>query len=267
MTAGLVCLLVLGCSSPPDPETEGRSPNLARMSSQEISPILLSKEDGVCQPQRTEELAEERRRMVEEQIVARGVRDASVLNAMRVVPRHWFVPEELTRQAYLDHPLPIGAGQTISQPYIVALMSLTLALKQNDKVLEIGTGSGYQAAILAELTSQVWTIEIEESLARQAAETLVRYGYGCVQVRAGDGYRGWPEAAPFDAIIVTCAPPEIPQTLIDQLRPGGRMCIPVGEVYEVQDLLLVIKQSDGSIKTTFIEPVRFVPMTGKPQKK
>ncbi len=202
--------------------------------------------------------------MVEDQIAARGVRDASVLAAMKTVPRHWFVPEDLTRLAYSDRPLPIGAGQTISQPYIVALMTASLGLKQGDKVLEIGTGSGYQAAILAEITSQVWSIEIEESLARHAALVLASRGYRCVQIRAGDGYRGWPEAAPFDAIIVTCAPPEIPKALIDQLRAGGRMCVPVGEVYEVQDLMLVTKQPDGSTKSKSLEPVRFVPMTGNP---
>lgn len=261
---GVVWLSIMGCVPTPNNNDEGDRVDSSRMSANEEPPILLSSPGGECLPLRTTEYESERVSMVEEQIAARGIQDASVLAAMKVVPRHWFVPGDLARVAYSDRPLPIGTGQTISQPYIVALMTSLLGLKKGDKVLEIGTGSGYQAAVLAELTPNVWSIEIEESLARNAARTLSARGYGCVQIRAGDGYRGWPEAAPFDAIIVTCAPPEIPRELIQQLCGGGRMCIPVGEIYEVQDLLLVTRKMDGSIKSTTIEPVRFVPMTGKP---
>jgi len=262
---GVLCLFAMGCEPVSLPELQEDNESATHVTLQEETPILLSSPESHCQPRRTMEYEVERNNMVEEQIAARGIRDASVLSAMKAVPRHWFVPEELARLAYTDRPLPIGAGQTISQPYIVALMTSALGIKQGDRVLEIGTGSGYQAAVMAELTPYVWSIEIEESLARHAAMTLETHGYGCVQVRAGDGYRGWPEAAPFDAIIVTCAPPEIPKTLIEQLKAGGRMCIPVGEVYEVQDLMLVTKQADGTTKTISIEPVRFVPMTGNPQ--
>lgn len=262
---GFLCCLEMGCEPVPVPEIEEKSEASSQKPTLVKPPILLSSPESHCQPSRTMELAVERNQMVEEQIAARGIRDASVLAAMKAVPRHWFVPEDLARVAYADRPLPIGAGQTISQPYIVALMTTALGINQGDKVLEIGTGSGYQAAVLAELTPYVWSIEIEESLARQAASVLSARGYGCIQVRAGDGYRGWPEAAPFDAIIVTCAPPEIPKALIEQLDVGGRMCLPVGEVYEVQDLMLVTKQPDGSTKSISIEPVRFVPMTGNPK--
>jgi protein-L-isoaspartate(D-aspartate) O-methyltransferase len=201
-----------------------------------------------------------RKAMVQEQIAARGVRDSSVLAAMRKVPRHEFVPQELRTSAYQDRPLPIGEGQTISQPYIVALMTEALELSPGDKVLEIGTGSGYQAAVLAELTEQVYSIEIIEILGRRAEETLGRLGYDQVRVKIGDGYMGWEEHAPYDAIIVTCAPEHIPQPLVDQLKEGGRMVIPVGQGYR-QELYLVHKQ-EGQIHQTGIIPVLFVPMTG-----
>ncbi|NUN97796.1 MAG: protein-L-isoaspartate O-methyltransferase, partial [Candidatus Omnitrophica bacterium] len=160
----------------------------------------------------------------------------------------------------------IGRGQTISQPYIVALMTQALALSDSDKVLEVGTGSGYQAAVLAEITPHVWSIEIEEALAARAAKTLEARGYSTVRVRAGDGYLGWPEAAPFDAIIVTCAPNRIPRPLIDQLRPGGRICIPVGETGGIQHLVLVTKTPEGALSSRTLELVRFVPMMGISQK-
>jgi protein-L-isoaspartate(D-aspartate) O-methyltransferase len=202
-----------------------------------------------------------RERMVAGQIAARGVRDEDVLAAMRRVPRHEFVPHQLRSAAYDDRPLPIGEDQTISQPYIVALMTDVLDLSPGDKVLEIGTGSGYQAAVLAEITDQVFTIEIIESLGKRARQTLTRLGYESVHVRIGDGYLGWEEHAPFDAIIVTCAPEHIPQPLVDQLSEGGRMVIPVGPRYS-QELVLVVKE-EGEIHQRDIIPVLFVPMTGE----
>lgn len=202
----------------------------------------------------------ERNRMVEQQIEARGVRDPATLVAMRAVPRHRFVPPELSRHAYDDRPLPIGNGQTISQPYIVAFMTEAARIRPGDKVLEIGTGSGYQAAVAAELTDQVYTIEIIPEIAARAAVTLKELGYGRVQVRAGDGYKGWPEEAPFDVILITAAPEQIPPPLLEQLREGGRMVIPVGPQRAGQELLLVTKQ-DGKIQRRTLLPVRFVPFT------
>ena len=200
-----------------------------------------------------------RERMVNEQIAARGVSDARVLKAMREVPRHMFVPERYRSSAYQDTPLSIGEGQTISQPYIVAFMTEVLMPEPDHRVLEIGTGSGYQAAILAELVSDVYTIEIIESLANRAEERLKDLGYENVYIKVGDGYKGWPEKAPFDAIMVTAAPEKIPQPLIDQLREGGRMIVPVGTHYSVQKLVLGIK-TNGELKRKNILPVRFVPM-------
>ena len=203
-------------------------------------------------------------RMVKEQIEARGVRDPRVLEAMRRVERHHFVPTEFQSEAYSDTPLPIGKGQTISQPYIVGYMTEQLKLRPQDKVLEIGTGSGYQTAILAELVADVYTIEIVESLAESARQTLEGLGYKNIHVRSGDGYRGWPEAAPFDAIIVTAAPDHIPQPLIDQLALGGRLVIPVGNA--LQEMKILTRGSQGVIEETTIG-VRFVPMTGEAQEK
>jgi protein-L-isoaspartate(D-aspartate) O-methyltransferase len=204
-----------------------------------------------------------RQRMVEEQIVARGVRDARVLAAMRKIPRHLFVPPQMLPYAYADEPLPIGHGQTISQPYIVAFMSEALELKPQDRVLEIGTGSGYQAAVLAELTGEVYSIEIVEPLGKEAAERLKRLGYTNVKVRIGDGYRGWPEAAPFDAIMVTAAPDRVPPALIEQLREGGRLVLPVGRFF--QDLVRIRRTPKGTQQETLL-PVRFVPMVGEAEK-
>ena len=197
--------------------------------------------------------------MVETQIRARGIRNETVLNAMLKVDRHRFVPEEMHHLAYSDRPLPIGEGQTISQPYIVALMTELLELKKGDKVLEVGTGSGYQAAILGELTDDVYTIEIIESLARSAEKTLNELGYGNIRVKVGDGYVGWEEFAPFDAIIVTCAPSHVPQPLLDQLKEGGRLVIPVGDYYQELKKITKVK---GQIKSQSVIPVVFVPMTG-----
>ncbi len=201
--------------------------------------------------------ADEREEMVKTQIQSRGVSDKRVLAALRKVERHRFVPEEMRSYAYIDRPLPIGEGQTISQPYVVALMTELLELKGEEKVLEIGTGSGYQAAILAELCGRVYTIEILEPLADRSRALLEELGYGNIEVRCGDGYLGWPEHAPFDAIIVTCAPPEIPEPLAGQLKEGGRMVIPVGTVFQE---LKVIEKKDGKLITKDVIPVRFVPM-------
>jgi len=201
-----------------------------------------------------------RQKMVEAQIKARGVKDPRVLSALLKVERERFVPEEYTNSAYADQPLPIGEGQTISQPYIVALMTELLELKGNEKVLEIGTGSGYQAAILAELAKEVYTVEIVESLASTAKKRLSELGYQNIHVKAGDGYLGWPEAAPFDAIMITAAPDHIPKPLIEQLKEGGRMVAPVG-TYS-QELKRIVKRS-GKIETTDVISVIFVPMTGE----
>ena len=202
-----------------------------------------------------------REQMVYSQIEKRGVRDARTLAAMRKVERHLFVPEPHRRQAYSDHPLSIGEGQTISQPYIVALMTEVLELDGSEKVLEIGTGSGYQAAVLGELAKEVYTIEIVRPLGEKAEKILSQLHYANVHVKIGDGYKGWPEHAPFDAIIVTCAPTDIPKPLVEQLAEGGRMVIPVGEAGD-QNLVLLTKRN-GAVKKKKIIPVRFVPMTRK----
>ncbi len=200
-----------------------------------------------------------RKHMVERQIVVRGVSDTAVLDAMRVVPRHEFVPARLQEQAYADHPLPIGNDQTISQPYIVAYMTEALNVKRGDRVLEVGTGSGYQAAVLAEMGVTVYSIEIVAPLGKQADRLLKKLGYK-VNVRIGDGYEGWPEAAPFDGVIVTAAPSEVPPPLTKQLKEGGRIVIPVGEFFQE---LKVFKKVKGKLSTEKTLPVRFVPMTGK----
>ncbi|MDR7520067.1 MAG: protein-L-isoaspartate(D-aspartate) O-methyltransferase [Armatimonadota bacterium] len=210
-------------------------------------------------PATPDPFADARRTMVETQIRARGIRDERVLRAMLTVPRHRFVEARYLAQAYNDHPLPIGYGQTISQPYIVALMSEQAAVRPGHRVLEIGTGSGYQAAILAELTDQVYTIEIIEPLARAAEQRLRDLGYRLVRTRIGDGYLGWPEAAPFDAILVTAAPDHVPPPLARQLKEGGRMVIPVGPPGLVQTLWRITK-ADGQLKFTNLGDVAFVPL-------
>ncbi len=187
---------------------------------------------------------------------------AGVLRALGRVPRHRFVPDHLAPHAYANRPLPIGAGQTISQPYIVALSTELLDPRPHHVVLEVGTGSGYQAAVLAELVAQVHSIEIVEPLGREAARLLAELGYGNVEVRIGDGYQGWPEHAPFDGIVVTAAAPHVPEPLVQQLRPGGRMVIPVGASGGDQELLLIEKAADGAVSRRVVIPVRFVPLTG-----
>ena len=206
-----------------------------------------------------------RERMVSEQIRARGITDTAVLSAMLRVPRHRFVRDRDQSRAYADHPIAIGHGQTISQPYIVALMTELAEIKPGESVLDIGTGSGYQAAILSEIVGRVFSIEIVEALAESARHRLESLGYEKIEVRAGDGYGGWPEHAPFDAIIVAAAPNKIPQPLVDQLAPGGRLVIPVGDFD--QELVVMEKLEDGSVKRKRVIPVRFVLMTGEVERR
>ena len=201
----------------------------------------------------------ERTQMIDEQIIARGIKGEKIIEAFLKVQRHLFVPEKYRSRAYGDHPLPIGEGQTISQPYIVAFMTHVLNLSRSDKVLEIGTGSGYQAAILGELSDHVFTIEINEPLGRSADRLLKELGYFNVKVKVGDGYKGWKEHAPFDAIIVTCAPTHVPEPLKEQLKEGGRMIIPVGESYDQK--LIYLEKTGGELRQKSEFPVRFVPMT------
>ena len=203
-----------------------------------------------------------RERMVREQLQARDIVDPRVLEAMLKVPRHEFVPKDFVRSAYDDNALPLKLGQTISQPYIVAYMTQALGLKGTERVLEIGTGSGYQAAVLAEIVPEVYTIEILPELQEKASAVLAKLGYRNIHFRTGDGYMGWPEHAPFDSIIVTAAPEDVPQPLIDQLKEGGRLVIPVGVIS--QELMVITKEKDGITRRSTI-PVRFVPMTGKAQ--
>ena len=211
-----------------------------------------------------ETVAAERAQMVERQIAARDVRDDRVLAAMRAVPRHLFVAPEQASSAYEDRPLSIGHGQTISQPYVVALMTQLVRPSPTDRALEVGTGSGYQAAVLARLVSHVYTIEIVPALAREAEARLEKLGYKNVTVRAGDGYGGWPEHAPFDVIVVTAAPDRVPEPLLQQLKPGGRLAVPVGTPFSVQELQLIEKEASGTLRTTRVAPVRFVPLKREP---
>jgi protein-L-isoaspartate(D-aspartate) O-methyltransferase len=249
LAAGTLLLLPLGAACARAPAGEGVAPQVT---------MTRSGANGA------DVYAEQRARMVRVQIRDRGVSTASVLHAMETVPRHLFVPANLRAHAYDDSPLPIGYDQTISQPYIVALMTDLLDLDGDEKVLEIGTGSGYQAAVLGELAAQVFTIEIVEPLAKTAGARLAELGYDNVHVRAGDGYRGWPEEAPFDAIILTAAPPELPQPLIEQLAMGGILAAPVGDIH--QELVVLEKTANG-MKQREVIPVRFVPMTGEAQEK
>jgi protein-L-isoaspartate(D-aspartate) O-methyltransferase len=210
------------------------------------------------------DFAAQRQIMIQQQLTARSINDARVLAAMAKVPREEFVAPESRAASYEDGPLPIGCGQTISQPYIVAFMTEQLRPKPSDRVLEVGTGSGYQAAILGELVSKVYSIEIVERLAKNAEATLQRLGYKNVHLKIGDGYQGWPEVGPFDAIIVTCAPDKVPQQLVDQLKDDGRMVIPVGDRFAQQ--LYLLEKKNGQLKQSATLPVRFVPMTSEAQK-
>ncbi len=209
--------------------------------------------------------SQQRVEMVESQLKGRGIRNELVLEAMRKVPRHLFMPPEVRQYAYIDSPVPIGAEQTISQPYIVALMTQIVDPKPQDRALEVGTGSGYQAAVLSELVQEVYTIEIIPALAQRASKALSDLGYDRVEVRQGDGYQGWPEKSPFDIILITAAPEEIPQPLIDQLAERGRLVVPVGPAGDIQTLTLLTKVN-GEVTRTSITSVRFVPMTGEAQK-
>ena len=238
----LPLLTALGC--PPDPASQ--APAVAGQNTDTTS----------------DSFALERNAMVDQQIRAREITAPAVLSAMRKVPRHRFVPEEARHLAYDDHPLRIGFDQTISQPYIVAYMTEAADISPRDKVLEIGTGSGYQAAVLGEVAREVYTIEIIPELAASASKTLAELGYTNVHAKAGNGYLGWPEHAPFDAILVTAAPDQVPQALVDQLALGGRMVVPVGEI--VQNMMIIEKTKNGVVTRQTI-PVRFVPMTGKPR--
>ena len=225
--------------------------------------ILLS---SALDPGENDIYARLRLKMVKNQLEARDITDKKVLEAMAIVPRHLFVSPPYRRRAYEDYPLPIDEGQTISQPYIVALMTQCLNLKKGDKVLEIGTGSGYQAAILAHLTDKVYSIEIRKNLAKKASETLKKLNYNQVKVKWGDGYFGWPEYAPFEAIIVTCAANHVPPPLLKQLKEGGRLIIPLGSTLYFQTLTLITKIK-GKPRVKHILGVRFVPMIGEAQKR
>lgn len=237
----------------------------ASVSSDFSGPFIADADTTEWPRPRFSERREARHQMVEQALKAEGISDTSVLQAMRHVPRHLFVPEKLQSFAYMNRPLPIGHDQTISQPYIVGYMSQMLDIEAGDKVLEIGTGSGYQAAVLSELTPHVYTIEIVEELGEQARARFDSLGYTTIETRIGDGYRGWKKHAPFDAIILTAAPVEIPQPLIDQLKKGGVMVIPVGKTGQPQMLTRVTKSENGEVTVERKLPVRFVPMTGESQ--
>lgn len=208
-------------------------------------------------------LLKQRQAMIQNQIVSRGIEDKRVLDALEKVPRHLFVPIEYRRQAYNDHAVPIGYGQTISQPFIVALMTFLLEVTPEDKVLEIGTGSGYQAAVLSHLTDEVYSVEIIEALAREAEERMEDLGYDTIELRESDGYYGWPEKGPFDKIIVTAAAGHVPPPLIEQLNPGGKIIIPLGNPFSTQILSIINKSEEGELTSLQVLPVRFVPFTGR----
>jgi protein-L-isoaspartate(D-aspartate) O-methyltransferase len=240
--------------------TQDRRPmSITRKSFSMLFSVLVLFAPSAINAQDAGNFARLRERMVTQQIIARGIEDPWVIAAMRKVPRHLFVPESNRAFSYGDNPLPIGEGQTISQPYVVAFMTEALGLRPEARVLEIGTGSGYQAAILAELVKEIYTIELIEKLGKRATKTLDILGYRNIHVKIGDGYKGWPEKAPFDAVIVTCAPEEVPKALIEQLRDGGRMIIPVGPAGAVQKLVRGIKKN-GRLETREVMHVRFVPM-------
>jgi len=241
-------------------------PRMATSPSAELaqSPAPLTGDKSSADATENPRYVAERRRMVDEQLRGRDITDAAVLAAMRRIPRHRFMPQDVQNLAYADMPAPIGHYQTISQPYIVALMTQVVRPRPESRVLDIGTGSGYQAAVLAELCKEVYSIEILKPLADSAQKRLAAMGYKNIMVRCGDGYKGWPEKAPFDIIIVAAAPDHVPEPLVEQLASGGRLVIPVGSYY--QELLMIEKQKDRTIRRTSIVPVRFVPMLGEAEK-
>lgn len=230
-----------------------------------LIPALVFSQTDEWSPPNFSERQRDRNEMVEDQLVPRDINDRELLDAMREVPRHLLVPEGNRSRAYMDSPLPIGHGQTISQPYILAFMTQILDLDHGDKVLEIGTGSGYQAAVLSHITPNVYSIEIIEALGNRAKQDLEELGYSNINVKIGDGYYGWEEHAPFDAIIVTAASGHIPSPLVRQLKPGGTVVIPIGGPYQTQTLMKVTKSESGQIQTESLMAVRFVPMTGEAQ--
>ncbi len=253
-----VALFVLtSCQKQPAPENMSHSYDDPQSETEPVDP-------NWPRP-RSDEQIEPRKTMV--RIIDRlyGLNDTNVLQAVQNVPRHWFVPESQQRYAYADSPLPIGHNQTISQPFIVAYMTHVLELGPNKNVLELGTGSGYQAAVLNDLTPHVYTIELLAPLAERAQKAFAAHGYTQITAKTGDGYKGWPEHQPFDAIIVTCAPDNIPQPLLDQLKPNGKMIIPVGSAYSTQQLILITKDPNGKITKKDMMPVRFVPMLREKQ--
>lgn len=259
--------LIVFCAEPrKDAESPPETPPASSAGTRPSEPAASAKESPLQAILRKEspEQTRERRLMVERHLRDRDITDARVLAVMGRTPRHEFVPAWQQYNAYADHPLPIGHGQTISQPYIVALMTQMARPKPTHRALDIGTGSGYQAAVLAELCKEVYSIEIVEPLANAARERLKRLGYENITVRAGDGFRGWPEKAPFDVIIVAAAPNRVPKPLVEQLAPGGRLVIPVGDFF--QELRVLEKRPDGSIREHAGIPVRFVPMTGEAQR-
>lgn len=265
--AGLTAVLaglVVFCAEPKrDTETPPEAAPAGATPSQDAGAEKRSPGKAIL-PKESPAQTRARQRMVDRHLRGRDISDARVLEVMGRLPRHEFVPHDQRELAYADHPLPIGHGQTISQPYIVALMTQLARPKSTHRALDIGTGSGYQAAVLAELCKEVYSIEIVEPLATSAHERLKRLGYQNVTVRAGDGYRGWPEKAPFDVIIVAAAPSRVPKPLVEQLAPGGRLVIPVGDYF--QELLVLEKRPDGSVREESGIPVRFVPMTGEAQR-
>ena len=270
LTGIVACLLMTACgnisSRKPISAESGQpdsNPPIAKPQTPPSKQETVSTNAEVRRP-KVKERAEEREAMVKQQLSGRDIEDQRVLAAMRRVPRHLFIPENRRREAYGDFPVPIGLEQTISQPYIVAYMTQVLQLKKSDRVLEIGTGSGYQAAVLGELVREVYTLEIIPELGKRSKKLLGDLGYRNIHVRVGDGYKGWPDQAPFDAIIVTAAPPRLPQPLLDQLKIGGRMIIPVGNTR--QELVFIHRTENGFDRKNVL-PVAFVPMTGQAQQK
>jgi protein-L-isoaspartate(D-aspartate) O-methyltransferase len=249
--AFVTALLLVACKADPTP-----APTATLVQSPEVMPLTPTAFSKTIDPYELE-----RQVMVEQGVIAWGISDPAVIEVMGIVPRHEFVPEEFISQAYRNHPLPIGFGQTISQPYIVALMTQALEVNEDDTILEIGTGSGYQAAVMAELANHVYTMEIITPLAERAGSVLDRLGYDNVTVRNADGYFGWQENAPFDAIIVTAAPDHIPQPLVEQLKIGGKLIVPVGPVGGIQTLWLVSRINEDEVRTQNLGDVRFVPLT------